>query len=331
MLLEKAINLIPHDTMTARPIKEEEWEQCLQESPYTPCGEQDEESGGFVPIQEGEAAYGRKEGQLLRFRYRAEKKIVPKSELVKEMNRISAVIEGKLGFKPRKTEQSGIRAEAMKVLLPRAMPSAQDFEGWIDTHRNLLFILCTNDRQSDPIKLALINGMNKEVGLRIRPVLLRRSPSTCFMEWLRRGEMKEPFVIDDGFVLKGEDKDGKAGGAKVAYKKVSPEEFFIEQHSSLGRVPHSIDIRHGEKLTFTLEAGMVFKRIKPQLGFKSEMLEAMDMDTGGELSAEEKVDYNYRVLLGDLYSELAELFEGRHPWDEQDAENGQRTDQAVEN
>ena len=209
------------------------------------------ESSGFTSVEEIEGG--------LHIKFSAESRKVPKSAIDEEVDKwiLSSHI------KPSKKEIKEKREDIENALLPRAFPKKSEFDVFICTKTNRLFICTVSQKAIDVITSAIIWLFE---GAEIKPI-----ESNCkdsLNNWLFEQQAPDGFSLGDSVILNG-------GGGMVSYKKHAICIDEIQNHITSSKNCERLNMSIGDLVDFDITNELTFPKIKFRSLQKSENQEEL--------------------------------------------------------
>lgn len=209
------------------------------------------ESSGFTSIKEIDGG--------LHIKFVIESRKVPKSAIDEEVN--AWILSSPI--KPSRKEIKEKREDVEISLLPRAFPKKSEFDVFICTKTNRLFICTVSQKVIDLIIRAIIGLFE---GFEIKPI-----ESKCqdkLNNWLFEQQVPDGFFLGDSVVLSGE-------GGMVTYKKHAICIDEIQNHITSSKNCERLNMSMGELVDFDITNNLTFPKIKFQSLQKSENQEEL--------------------------------------------------------
>ncbi len=194
--------------------------EALNESlpAFSPVGEHQGVSAGFTPVvDDGDLAQLVPGGWALRFR--VDTKVVPSSEVAKELKLRKDSIREATGRVPGKKEIQQLKAEIIHDLLPRAFPRSSGAVAVFSVKTGRLYVNNASQKVCDRLMTALVNALDSLKTSTLHVSEPAASLTSRLHTWLgdEDSEVFAGFSPRDEVVMKS-----KVGGRKWAIKVDNP-------------------------------------------------------------------------------------------------------------
>lgn len=209
------------------------------------------ESSGFTLIKEIDGG--------LHIKFAIESRKVPKSAIDEEVN--AWILSSPI--KPSKKEIKEKCEDVENALLPRAFPKKSEFDLFICTKTNRLFICTISQKAIDVITSAIIGLFE---GLEIKPIELKCQDK--LNNWLFEQQAPDGFLLGDSVVLNGE-------GGMVTYKKHAICIEEIQNHITSSKKCERLNMAIGGIVDFDITNNLTFPKVKFKSLQKSENQEEL--------------------------------------------------------
>ena len=281
-------NLIQFPVYTSAKL-----DDFLQKQLFSPCGAIEREKSGFI------APFGHDSlvwvvGEFMWLQVKSEKKILPTSVVVKELDERIKGIEAEQGRRVGRKESREMKEQLTDELLAKAMVSESYTNILIDTTQNLLLIGTSSVGAGEAILKLLLKCVT---GLDFQRIEIDGLISKKMAELLIDSDASL-FTTDSSLVLKG--KGSPAPTVKFAKHSLASSE--VEAHLKAGLSPIALELGWTERMSFVLTDPFAIKSIN--------YLELSTSDLG-ESSAEseaEIIDATLLLQAAELRAMLKDLF-----------------------
>lgn len=234
-------------------------EQRLAQSRFTACGPTQEVSSGWVEPR------GEKHGDLVEiiagqyiFKLRTETKSVPASAIKEALDERLAHIYETTGRKPGAKEKREIKDEIKLDMLPRAFSKHSSTMAWIDPHNRILVLDSPSLSKADKIVTMIVEAMTEAgSGINLSLIETNTTSATAMAHWLSEQEAPYNFTTDRECQLKAPDESKSA----VKYSRHDLDIKEIQEHIKHGKVPTSLAMTWGGRVSFTLTDQMQLKKV----------------------------------------------------------------------
>lgn len=269
-------------------------ESLLEKQKFTPCASMDMTTLGWAPPRENGPLVHVVNKQML-MRLASEKKLLPGS-VINQFTKVKAQeIEEQQGFKPGRKQLREIKENVTDELLPRAFPLQSSTWVWIDPVNGWLVVDSGSTTKADDVLKLLLKAIPDFPVEGLRPKL---SPLLCMTTWLSEDEAPFGFTIDQDTELVSNNE----GKSKIKYVKQSIEAEDVKKHIASGKQCTQLAMTWADKISFSLTASMIVKRIVP-LDILNENESAITAND------EERFDGNLMLMTGELNKLIADIIE----------------------
>lgn len=267
----------------------------LQAFIFSPCGSQDMAKTGWVsPLGTLSDQLFHLSGAQIFLVIRREEKIIPSAVIKDELAEKVLKLETDQGRRLKKTEKDSLRDEVLHSLLPRAFTRNSTTSIWIDSSKGLIIVDTGSFKRAEDA-LALLR---KTVGsLPVVPLTMESPIELTMTEWVRSGKIPAGFAMRDEAELKDILEGG--GVARVTHQDLVSDE--ISTHIQAGKVVTRLALDWQERVSFTLDDGMVIKKVK----FSDSLLDQND-DIDRE-DAAQRFDADFILFTGELSQLITSL------------------------
>ena len=230
-------------------------EDALQAASFTPCGDTQESSSGWVPPRGAEhgALAESVDGNTI-LKLMMESKSIPTSVIKRKVDEQLTRIEAETGRKPGKKEKRELAEDAKLALLPMAFTKQSACLVWIDSRTGCLWIDTASSTTADAVLSALVRGIE---GLVLQPLNTQSSASACMSQWLLAQEPPSNFSVDRECELKASDESK----AVVRYKNHALDIDEVVDHITHGKVPTRLAMTHASRVSFLLSDNLTLRKI----------------------------------------------------------------------
>ena len=246
-------------------------------------------SSGFVDPRD--TGIFHKVGNNVLLRFRADKKILPKSAIDSEVMIESEAIYRLSGHKPSKNKLKELKKYVIDELLPSALCSSSYTNVWIDLKNLWLAIDTSSQNKSDDI----IHAILKEIeGFPVESLTIG-SVSDSMTNWLKFCFSPDWFSIDSDATLQ------KFGDEKsiVKYTNHTVSDDEILTRIAEGKICTSLAMTWNNKISFVLTDNLTIKKIKFLGLMKANIANSEDFDSEFTLMAME-----FNAMLNRLFDAL---------------------------
>lgn len=234
-------------------------EQRLAQSRFTACGPTQEASSGWVEPR------GEKHGDLVEiiagqyiFKLRTETKSVPASAIKEALDERLAHIYETTGRKPGAKEKRELKDEIKLDMLPRAFSKHSTTMAWIDPHNRILVLDSASLNKADKILTMIVETMAEAgSGINLSLIETNTTAATAMAHWLSEQQAPYNFTTDRECQLKAPDESKSA----VKYSRHDLDIQEIQEHIKHGKVPTSLAMTWGGRVSFTLTDQMQLKKV----------------------------------------------------------------------
>lgn len=265
--------------------------QSLEAHAYTPAGELQLQSVGWVPPREG-ASLAHPVGGKLIMTLRIESKLLPSKAINQAAAARAREFEEKEGYKPGRKLMKEIRERIIDEKLPTALTQYDDIRLWVDPADRWLVI-----DTSTPSKADLVVGL---LAKSIEPLPLEnlyvvQMPAWAMTAWLASDEPPANFSIDQDAELKA----SGASAAAVRYVHHSIDADEVRRHIQGGKQCVRLAMTWADKISFELTEDLDIRKIRA-LDTLKENHPANDTDA-------EVFDADFLLIAGEIGKLLGDL------------------------
>ncbi|MCK9988669.1 MAG: recombination associated protein RdgC [Azoarcus sp.] len=275
--------------MTADVLDEQ-----LARKRFQPCGNQDQETRGWVSPTDDGALVHRVGGQWL-IALGFEQKLLPSSVVNQEAEVRAEAIAEQQGYKPGRKHMRDLREQVLQELLPRAFARRSKVFAWIDPASGWLGVDAPSQARAEDVLELLRQSLDS---LPLSMLRTELSPTSAMADWLAGGEAPTGFTIDQDCRLRSVTDDR----AEVAYIRSLNDEQ-IRQHLTSGKLPTSLALTFDDRVSFVLTEQLAIKR----LDFLDVVKEKLDQQ--GAEDARALFDAVFALMTGELQRLLNALVE----------------------
>lgn len=294
-------NLCPYRLLQPFQLSAEELEDKLAAAAFTPCGNLDMQSRGWVaPMgKEGVQLVHAANGAYL-LCLREESKLLPASVVREALYARIAEREEKEMRKVRKREREQLKEEIIFELLPRAFTRSRQTYAYIDTVGGWLAVDCGSWRQAE----AFTEYLRECLGtLPIAPPATTDAPQSIMTDWLANDRLPHDLELGEEAVFE----DPATEGCEIRCKRQDLYADEIKGHLKSGKRIRRLALSWGERLSCVVDADYSLKRMK----FGDVVKEAAANSDPQTYAEQFDADFTLLVLeLRNLLPRLMELFGG---------------------
>ena len=249
-------------------------EQALKDHPLRECGTQDEFTFGTLPLLRNTECWALISGDCMLVRFGKEEKVLPSSVVREELETKIAEIELVEGRKVGRKEKGDIKDELVFTLRPKAFAKRSDVWLMIDKQAGLLVLNTTNAGMTEQSfkHLQVMLGSFPMV-----PLQAQLSPARVMTDWLMKNDLPATLETGANCVIK----DTASASTKATFNSFEPLSEDITRHLEQGMQVKSLDLRHTDKLSFSLNDDLTLKSVKWDNTLKES---AFNDSQGGDMS-----------------------------------------------
>lgn len=273
--------------IAGEPIGLHDLDEALRSHRFMPCAPTQAVSAGWVPPRgsEHDAAVEATAGVWV-MRLATERRTVPGATLKNRVEELAQRVEEETGRKPGKKMRRELKEQALLELLPQAFTKRADVT--VGIIGGYLIVGTATAARADDVVTALVRAWP---GLQVLPVHTAESARSAMCRWLVAADsISTDFSIGRDCVLQAADETK----ASVKFSRHPLDTEEIERHVREGKLPTSLQLTHGGRMTFLLSETMAMRGI-----------ELLDVD-GGEKGAD-AFDANVAITFGALGCALRDL------------------------
>lgn len=271
-------------TLTAPfALSAEELAQAMEPDNFKPCGSLAPQSYGWVPPlgRHSEYLVNAVSGRIL-VCARKEEKIMPPATIKEEVNERALAIEEQEGRSVGRKERLQLKDDVILSLIPRAFTKSKLTYAYIDTKNGWIIVDATSAKQAEELLSLLRQGVGS---LSVRPLSVKRAPSTVMTEWLNGKYPRQWFEPLQECELRDPVEDG--GIVKCKHQDLFCEE--VEKHLIAGKQVTKLALSWKDRVSFLLSDDLSIKRIK----FDDIVTEELDHIDGDQLA---QIDATFAIM-----------------------------------
>ena len=217
---------------------------------------------------------------------------VIKDHLLERIEKIENREDRKVGGRERRE----LREELEFELLPKAFTKRSHIDAWIDSKHNWLVI----NTPSAPRAESFVKLLNNTLGsLSIVLPETESSPIACMTQWMNKNRPPRPFEFGYECCFKTPDDENST----VTFKRHELIGNELRTNLDAGKFVCQLELIWDEKIRFVLTENLVVKRLR----FLDIMTDNLDQQ--GFESAQEKIDAEFAVMVGEVTHLINQLFE----------------------
>ncbi|MCC4116376.1 recombination-associated protein RdgC [Aromatoleum toluclasticum] len=276
--------------MTAEALGEQ-----LARKRFQPCGNQDQETRGWVSPT-GDEFLVHQVGDQWLIALGLEQKLLPSSVVKLEAEERAEVIAEQQGYRPGRKQMKDLREQVMQELLPRAFVRRSKVFAWIDPVGGWLGVDAPSQRRAEDVLEVLRQSLDS---LPLSLLRTDRSPVSAMADWLAGSEAPAGFTIDQDCELRSVTEDHAA----VRYVHHPLEGDEVRGHLTAGKLPTRLALTFDDRVSFVLTEKLEIKRID----FLDVVKEKLD-EMGAE-DARALFDAGFALMTGELQRLLSAVVE----------------------
>lgn len=270
----------------------EQLEESLAAQTFTPCGNLDMQTQGWVSPRENGCLVHTVGRQIL-LMLGTERKVLPAAAINQVTKARAAEIEDQQGFKPGRKQMKEIKEQVTDELLPRALTVRRSTAVWIDPVHGLLVVDSSSPSKADEVFKMLLKSLET---LPFASLRTDRSPLAAMTDWLAADEAPANFTVDQDTELRATGE----GRATVRYVHHTLEPEDVRRHIAGGKQCTRLAMTWTDRVSFVLTSTLAVKRIAP-LDVLKENAES------SALNADERFDTDFALMTGELAKLIADL------------------------
>lgn len=221
---------------------------------FTPCGDLDEQSIGFVPpVDGGDLAFAVPGGHIFAALC-VERKNLPKQVIDRKTRERCAEAETSQGFQPGRKQRREIREQVVDELLPKAFSTRSTTRIWFDVVGGWLVIDTASGPRADDVYRYLIRALG---GLPVSVLRTAISPRAAMTGWIERDEAPAGFTVDQDAELRATGE----GNATVRFISHTLEADDLGRHIAAGKQCTRLALTWNDRVSFVLTEGLVLKQL----------------------------------------------------------------------
>jgi len=274
-------------------ITAEQLAEHLAPQAFTPAGNMDMLSQGWIPPRESSSCLVHQVNRQFLLRLQTEKKILP-SSVINQVTRDRAnELEEQQGFPPGRKQTKELKEQVTDELLPRAFTRITSMWVWIDPVNGWLVADASASARAEDALRLLFKAVPK---FPLETVRTAMSPGAAMTDWLVSDEAPDGFTVDQDTELRS----SAESRATVRYVRHTLEADQIRQHIETGKQCTRLALTWVDKISFTLTDAMAVKKIA--------LLDVLKEDTGAiGKNDDERFDGNFMLFAGEMSKLLAAL------------------------
>ncbi|MCK9987637.1 MAG: recombination associated protein RdgC [Azoarcus sp.] len=253
---------------------------------FQPCGNQDQETRGWLSPTGDDVLVHRVGGQWL-IALGFEQRLLPSSVVKQEAEERAEALSLQQGYRPGRKQMKDLREQVMQEFLPRAFVRRSKVFAWIDPVGGWLGV----DAPSQPRAEDLLEVLRQTLdSLPLALVRTELSPTSAMADWLAGGDAPAGFTIDRDCELRSVSEDHAA----VRYMRHPLEGDEVRDHLSAGKLPTCLALTFDDRVSFVLTERLEIKR----LDFLDVVKEKLDEQ--GADDARALFDAGFALMTGEL-------------------------------
>lgn len=247
-------NLVLYRYTSPSPLELEALVEALAKAAFSPCGQTQPVSAGWVPPRDELNAplVESISGQLI-MKLQTEKKILPGDVVKRKVEQMSALIENKTGRKPGKRQLKEIKEQVILELLPAAFTKISTVKVWLSD--NMIALDVGTHAAADDVITLLVRAVE---GMSVSALATAMSPAAGMGLWLASSEPPTGFTVDRECELESPDETK----AVVRYTRHSLDTDDIRGHIEGGKVPTRLALTWNGRVSFVLTNKLALKKIE---------------------------------------------------------------------
>jgi len=238
-------------------ITGDELDKKLKEFSFSPCTAQQKiKSGWASPVKVSSDMLVLQIQDLWIINLRKQEKIIPPTEVKDRLEEKISALEAEHGRKVSRKEKAQLKEDVITLLTPQALSRTTDLLAVILPSKNLMMVNTASASKAEEVA----SSLRKAIGtMPVVPVQTEVSPSTLMTNWLNKTEdLPENITLGYEVFLKSDDEDG--GSMKLTGMDIADE--FALNYLNNGMTPMSIELNWKEKIQFSIDDKLAFKKIK---------------------------------------------------------------------
>jgi len=235
-------------------------ETLMQRGRFVPCLPSEEESVGWTPPRgkDHEPMLENIGGQWI-CSLLAERKSVPSSAIMAEVERRCKDIEAQLGRAPGRRERKEMKEVVRVEMLPRAFAKRSSVMIWFDLANRLLLVGSSSFSVADTVLHQVLELMNAAGNvIPLSTLRTERSPASAMSEWLSTYEAPAGFTVDRDLELKLPDNEKSV----VRYARHALDIDEVAGHIAAGKVPTMLALTWESRVSLQLTDNLSVKKIE---------------------------------------------------------------------
>ncbi|SIQ95588.1 recombination associated protein RdgC [Aromatoleum tolulyticum] len=276
--------------MTAEDLAEQ-----LARKGFQPCGNQDQETRGWVSPTGDEFLLHQVGDQWL-IALGFEQKLLPSSVVKQEAEVRAEAIAEQQGYKPGRKQMKDLREQVLQELLPRAFVRRTKVFAWIDPVDGWLGVDAPSQTRAEDVLEVLRQTLD---WLPLALLRTELSPTSAMADWLAGGEAPAGFTIDQDCELRSITEDHAA--VRYVHHPLEGEE--VRGHLTAGKLPTRLALTFDDRVSFVLTEKLELKRLD-FLDLVKEKLEEQGAEDAAAL-----FDAGFALMTGELRRLLAAVVE----------------------
>ncbi|KCV35742.1 putative exonuclease, RdgC [Bordetella bronchiseptica F2] len=265
--------------------------EALAPLAYSPAGQIQRQSVGWVPPRDGAELAHAVDGKLL-MTLRVETKLLPGKALNQATAARALEIEAQQGYKPGRKQLREIRERIIDEKLPTALTQYDDIRLWVDPIERWLVIDTSTPGKADMVIGVLAKCLDP---LPAENLYVARSPSEAMTGWLIVDEAPENFTIDQDAELRATG----ASAAAVRYVHHSIDVEEVRRHVQSGKRCTRLAMTWADRISFELTEDLDLRKIHP--------LDVLRENHDASANDAERFDAEFLLMAGEVAKLLAEL------------------------
>ncbi len=274
-------------------IKAEQLSQHLEPQTFTPAGNMDMLSQGWIQPRESSNGLVHQVNRQFLLRLQTEKKILPSSVINQVTRERAKELEEQQGFPPGRKQTKELKEQVTNELLPRAFTRLSSMWVWIDPVNGWLVADSSTPARAEEALKLLFKAVPK---FPLETVRTAMSPGAAMTDWLASDEAPEGFTVDQDTELRST----AESKATVRYLRHTLEASDVGRHIEAGKQCTRLALTWAGKVSFTLNETMALKKIA--------LLDVLkeDADKTGK-NDEERFDGDFMLFTGEMNLLISDL------------------------
>ncbi|WP_039788612.1 recombination-associated protein RdgC [Herbaspirillum huttiense] len=235
-------------------ITAEQLAQHLAPQTFTPAGNMDMQSQGWIQPRESSNGLVHQVNRQFLLRLQTEKKILPSSVINQLTRERAKELEEQQGFPPGRKQTKELKEQVTDELLPRAFTRLSSMWVWIDPVNGWLVADASSPAKAEEALKLLFKAVPRFPLETVRTVM---SPGAAMTDWLASDEAPDGFTVDQDTELRST----AESRATVRYVRHTLEADQLRQHIETGKQCTRLALTWADKISFTLAENLSIKKI----------------------------------------------------------------------